>query len=401
MNLIVMKFGGTSVGNIDNINNVANIVEKESKSNKIIVVLSAMAGVTNQLQDYLESIDSEPSPENDLVLTSGEQVSVGLLSAILKKKGIRSIPLLGWQIPIITDEYHEKAKILNIDKKNIDSYFKKVDVIVLAGFQGINTRGFITSLGRGGSDTTAVAIAVATKAKRCDIYTDVEGVYSTDPKIEPKAKKISKVSYEEMLEMSSMGAKVLHRRSVELAMKNNLTLQVLSSLSNNEGTYVVDENNLIEKEIVSGVSYSKNEAKITISGIRDKPGISAKIFGIMAGNNINVDMIVQNISQDGIFANITFTVPAKDMDFSKNLLEESSNFLNFKSISTDDNVAKVSVVGMGMMSQSGVAEKMFKTLAENSINILAISTSEIKISVLINKKYTELAVKSLHEVYNI
>ena len=401
MNLIVMKFGGTSVGNIDNINNVANIVEKESKSNKIIVVLSAMAGVTNQLQDYLESIDSEPSPENDLVLTSGEQVSVGLLSAILKKKGIRSIPLLGWQIPIITDEYHEKAKILNIDKKNIDSYFKKVDVIVLAGFQGINTRGFITSLGRGGSDTTAVAIAVATKAKRCDIYTDVEGIYSIDPKIEPKAKKISKVSYEEMLEMSSMGAKVLHRRSVELAMKNNLTLQVLSSLSNNEGTYVVDEKHLIEKEIVSGVSYSKNEAKITISGILDKPGISAKIFGIMAGNDINVDMIVQNISQDGIFANITFTVPAKDMDFSKNLLEESSNILNFKSISTDNNVAKVSVVGMGMMSQSGVAEKMFKTLAENSINILAISTSEIKISVLINKKYTELAVKSLHEVYNI
>ena len=401
MNLIVMKFGGTSVGNIDNINNVANIVEKESKSNKIIVVLSAMAGVTNQLQDYLESIDSEPSPENDLVLTSGEQVSVGLLSAILKKKGIRSVPLLGWQIPIITDEYHEKAKILNIDKKNIDSYFKKVDVIVLAGFQGINTRGFITSLGRGGSDTTAVAIAAATKAKRCDIYTDVEGIYSTDPNIEPKAKKISKVSYEEMLEMSSMGAKVLHRRSVALAMKNNLTLQVLSSLSNNEGTYVVDEKHLIEKEIVSGVSYSKNEAKITISGIRDKPGISAKIFGIMAGNNINVDMIVQNISQDGIFANITFTVPAKDMDFSKNLLEESSNILNFKSISTDDNVAKVSVVGMGMMSQSGVAEKMFKTLAENSINILAISTSEIKISVLINKKYTELAVKSLHEVYNI
>ena len=401
MNLIVMKFGGTSVGNIDNINNVANIVEKESKSNKIIVVLSAMAGVTNQLQDYLESIDSEPSPENDLVLTSGEQVSVGLLSAILKKKGIRSIPLLGWQIPIITDEYHEKAKILNIDKKNIDAHFKKVDVIVLAGFQGINTRGFITSLGRGGSDTTAVAIAAATKAKRCDIYTDVEGIYSTDPNIEPKAKKISKVSYEEMLEMSSMGAKVLHRRSVELAMKNNLTLQVLSSLSNNEGTYVVDEKHLIEKEIVSGVSYSKNEAKITISGILDKPGISAKIFGIMAGNNINVDMIVQNISQDGIFANITFTVPAKDMDFSKKLLEESSNFLNFKSISTDHNVGKVSVVGMGMMSQSGVAEKMFKTLAENSINILAISTSEIKISVLINKKYTELAVKSLHEVYNI
>ena len=401
MNIIVMKFGGTSVGNIDKIYNVANIVKKESKSNKIIVVLSAMAGVTNQLQDYLNTINSEPSIENDLVLTSGEQVTVGLLSAILRKKGIRSIPLLGWQIPIITDEYHEKAKILNIDKKTIDFHFKKVDVIVIAGFQGINTKGYITSLGRGGSDTTAVAIAAATNAERCDIYTDVEGIFSTDPNIEPKAKKISKVAYEEMLEMSSMGAKVLHTRSVELAMKNNLTLQVLSSISENEGTYVVDEKNLIEKEIVSGVSYSKNEAKITISGIRDKPGISAKIFGIMAGNNINVDMIVQNISQDGIFANITFTVPVKDMDFSKKLLEENSKILNFKSISTDNNVAKVSVVGMGMMSQSGVAEKMFKTLAENSINILAISTSEIKISVLIHKKYTELAVKSLHEVYNI
>jgi len=396
-----MKFGGTSVGNIDKINNVAKIVEKESKSNKIIVVLSAMEGVTNQLQNYLESIDSVPSPENDLVLTSGEQVSVGLLSAILKKKGVLSIPLLGWQIPIITDEYHEKAKILNIDKKTIDSHFKKVDVIVLAGFQGINTSGFITSLGRGGSDTTAVAIAAATCAERCDIYTDVEGIYSADPNLEPKAKKISKVSYEEMLEMSSMGAKVLQTRSVELAMKNNLTLQVLSSLTNNEGTYIIDEKHLIEKEIVSGVSYSKNEAKITISGIFDKPGISAKIFGIMGENNINVDMIVQNISQDGIFANITFTVPVKDLDFAKNLLVKNSNLLNFKSIFADDNIAKVSVIGMGMMSQSGVAEKMFKTLAQNSINILAISTSEIKISVLINKKFTELAVKSLHEVYNL
>ena len=401
MNLIVMKFGGTSVGNIDKINNVAKIVEKESKSNKIIVVLSAMAGVTNKLQNYLESIGSESSPENDLVLTSGEQVSVGLLSAILKKKGVLSIPLLGWQIPIITDKYYEKAKILNIDKKAIDLHFKKVDVIVLAGFQGINTNGFITSLGRGGSDTTAVAIAAATSAERCDIYTDVEGIYSTDPNIEPNAKKIPKVSYEEMLEMSSMGAKVLQTRSVELAMKNNLTLQVLSSLTNNEGTYIVDEKQLIEKEIVSGVSYSKNEAKITISGIFDKPGISAKIFGIMGENNINVDMIVQNISQDGVFANITFTVPVKDLDFAKNLLVKSSNLLNFKSISADNNVAKVSVIGMGMMSQSGVAEKMFKTLAQNSINILAISTSEIKISVLINKKFTELAVKSLHEVYNL
>ena len=401
MNLIVMKFGGTSVGNIDNINNVANIVEKESKSNKIIVVLSAMAGVTNQLQDYLESIDSEPSPENDLVLTSGEQVSVGLLSGILKKKGIRSIPLLGWQIPIITDEYHEKAKILNIDKKNIDSYFQKVDVIVLAGFQGINTRGFITSLGRGGSDTTAVAIAVATKAKRCDIYTDVEGIYSTDPNIEPKAKKISKVSYEEMLEMSSMGAKVLHKRSVELAMKNNLTLQVLSSLTKQKGTLIVNEKELIEKEVVSGVSYSKNESKITISGVPDKPGISATIFGILSKNDINVDMIVQNISQDGVSANLTFTVQFNDMEISKKLLEKNHKKISFKTISSNSEVSKISVIGVGMKSQSGVAEKMFKTLANKKINILAISTSEIKISVLIEKKYTEEAIKSLHSAYNL
>ena len=396
-----MKFGGTSVANLDRIKNVANIVENHSKNNKIIVVLSAMAGVTNNLQDQLVSLESNGSPENDLVLTSGEQVSIGLLSSILKKKGIKSIPLLGWQIPIITDEHHEKAKILNIDTKNINYFFKKFDVIVLAGFQGINTRGQITSLGRGGSDTTAVAIASAVKAERCDIFTDVEGVFTTDPNIEPKAKKISKVSYEEMLEMASMGAKVLQTRSVELAMKNNLTLQVLSSLTNKEGTFVIDTDNLIEKEIVSGVSYSKNEAKVTISGIPDKPGISAKIFGIMAENNINVDMIVQNISQDGVFANITFTVSDKDLELSNRLLHENSSFLNFKSVLTDDKVSKVSVIGMGMMSQSGVAEKMFKTLAENSINILAISTSEIKISVLIDKKYTELAVKSLHAVYNL
>ncbi len=401
MNLIVMKFGGTSVGSINKIQNIAKIVEKESKFNKIIVVLSAMAGVTNQLQNYLETIDSKPSPENDLVLTSGEQVTVGLLSAILKNKGVSVIPLLGWQIPIITDENYESAKILNINKKTINLHFKKFDVIVLTGFQGINTHGYITSLGRGGSDTTAVAIAAAAEAERCDIYTDVEGIFTTDPFIEPKANKISKVSYEEMLEMSSMGAKVLQTRSVELAMKNNLTLQVLSSLTNQEGTYVVDDQNLIEKEIVSGVSYSKNEAKITISGIPDKPGISAFIFELMAENNINVDMIVQNISQDGIFANITFTVAAKDIDFSKKLLKQSSNVLNFKSITTDCKVAKVSVIGMGMMSQSGVAGKMFKTLAVNSINILAISTSEIKISVLINEKFTEMAVKSLHEVYNL
>ena len=401
MKTIVMKFGGTSVAGIQKLKNIVNIVSAEVKNHKVIVVLSAMAGETNKLQSYLDELGEQNSIESDLVLTSGEQVTIGLLSSLLKAQDIKSIPLLGWQIPIITDNNHEKAKILKIDKKRIESYFENYDVIVLAGFQGINIEGNITSLGRGGSDTTAVAIASAIKAERCDIYTDVEGVYSTDPNIEKKAKKISKMSYEEMLEMASTGAKVLHTRSVELAMKNNLTLQVLSSLTKKTGTFIVDEKELIEKEIVSGVSYSDKEAKVTISGILDKPGISAQIFSLMTENNINVDMIVQNISQDGISANITFTINQKDYHLTKSVLEKSNNILNYKSLTLDKNVAKISVIGMGMMSQSGVAEKMFKTLAKNAINILAISTSEIKISVLIDVKHTNIAVKSLHEVYNL
>ena len=401
MKLIVMKFGGTSVGSIDKINNVANIVENQSNDKKLIVVLSAMSGVTNKMQEYIDEIESNEIIENDLILTSGEAVSVGLLSAILKKRNIKSIPLLGWQIPIITDSNHQKAKILNIDKDRIYKYLNDFDVLVVAGFQGIDIDGKITSLGRGGSDTTAVAVAAAVDADRCDIYTDVDGVYSTDPNLEPKAKKINKLAFEEMLEMSSTGAKVLHTRSVELAMKNNLTLQVLSSITKQSGTLVVDENKLIEKEIVSGVSFSNNESKLTLSGIADKPGISATIFGLLANNNINVDMIVQNTSQDGVTANITFTVPNSEIHNAKKILEENQNLIDFKSIETDSNISKISVIGMGMMSQSGVAKKMFTTLADNSINILAISTSEIKISVLINKKFTKIAVKSLHEAYNL
>jgi len=402
MNVIVMKFGGTSVANIKKIQNVAGIVKQNlHKDNKLVVVLSAMAGVTNELQKYLDDINSDNDIENDLVLTSGENVTIGILSAILKQMNINSIPLLGWQIPIITDENHKKAKILNISKKRIYSFLKKYDVIVLAGFQGVNKSGNITSLGRGGSDTTAVAIASAINAKRCDIYTDVEGVYSADPNIVSKAKKIPKLAYEEMLEMSSSGAKVLHTRSVELAMKNNLVLQVISSLTKKEGTFILDEKQLIEKEIVSGVSYSKSDSKITISGIADRPGISASIFGLLAKNNINVDMIVQNISQDGVSANITFTVPNSELKFTKSILEKNQKIINYTAIKTDDKVSKISVIGMGMMSQAGVAQKMFKTLADKKINILAISTSEIKISVLIDEKFTNTAVKSLHKVYNL
>ena len=401
MKIVVMKFGGTSVADISKIKNVASIINKSYKKYKLVIVLSAMAGVTNDLQKLIDQIDYPSSKENDLVLTSGEQVTVGLLSMVLNKMKIKSIPLLGWQVPIITDSSYEKAKILNINKDNILKYLVEYDVVVLAGFQGINTEGKITSIGRGGSDTTAVAIASSLNAERCDIFSDVDGVYSSDPTIVKNAKKIDKISYEEMLEMSSMGAKVLHTRSVELAMKNNLTLQVLSSLTNQEGTFIVNEKKLIEKEVVSGVSYSKNESKITISGIPDKPGIAAKIFKILSRNNINIDMIVQNISQDGISANLTFTVLNKDMKISKNLLEKNSEKILYKQLSTNSEVAKISVIGMGMMSQSGVAEKMFQTLADQQINILAISTSEIKISVLIEKKYTNNAVNSLHSAYRL
>ena len=401
MKSIVMKFGGTSVADIDKIKNVSNIVEANCKDNKVVVVLSAMAGVTNQMQEYLDKIESNNFIENDLVLTSGENVTIGLLSSILNNKGIKSIPLLGWQIPIITDNHHQKAKIINIEKERIFDLFNTYDVIVVAGFQGINLDGFVTSLGRGGSDTTAVAIASSIQSERCDIYTDVDGVYSADPNIVPNAKKISKLTYEEMLEMASTGAKVLHTRSVELAMKNNLILQVISSITKKSGTFILDDKKKIEKEIVSGVSYSKNESKITLTGIPDQPGISAQIFGVLADKNINVDMIVQNISQDGVSANITFTVPNIDLYNAENILKNDLNHLNFKDLDTNKNVSKISVVGMGMMSQSGVAKKMFKTLANNSINILAISTSEIKISVLIDEESTEIAVKSLHEAYKL
>ena len=401
MKLVVMKFGGTSVADIEKIKNVASIVEKQVNQYKLIVVLSAMAGETNKMQNYIDKIESNEKLENDLILTAGENVTIGILSSMLKKRNIKSIPLLGWQIPIITDNNHQKAKIINIDKKRIFNFMKDNDVIVLAGFQGINLNGYITSLGRGGSDTTAVAIAAAVGAERCDIYTDVDGVYSTDPNIVPEAKKIPKLAFEEMLEMSSTGAKVLHTRSVELAMKNNLVLQVLSSITKKPGTLIVDDKKLIEKEIVSGVSFSKNESKVTISGIPDKPGISAQIFGLLSNKNINVDMIVQNISQDGISANITFTVPNDEIDIAINILQNNLNKIKYSSIKTDKKVSKISVIGMGMMSQSGVAQKMFKTLANNSINILAISTSEIKISVLIDEKFTNIAVKSLHDAYNL
>ncbi len=401
MKILVLKFGGTSVADVTKITNVASIVEKENKNYKLVVVLSAMAGHTDNLQKLIDEVGYEDSPETDLIITSGEQISISLLSMILNKKGIKTNAMLGWQIPIITDNSYGKARIVNILGEKIIEKLSKYDVLVVAGFQGISIEGKISSLGRGGSDTTAVAIASAIDAERCDIYTDVEGIYTTDPNIDKSAKKIDKISYEEMLEMSSLGAKVLQTRSVELAMKNNINLQVLSSIVNSKGTLIVNDNKLVEKEIVSGISHSKNESKISISGVPDKPGISAKIFGILSESNINVDMIVQNISQDGVYANLTFTVPSGETKKAHELLDRNKKDINYKSISTASNLAKVSVVGMGMKSQSGVAKKMFQTLADEQINILAISTSEIKISVLIDKKHVDLAIKSLHKAYNL
>ena len=402
MSTIVLKFGGTSVGTTDLISSAAKIIQKEyEEGHNVAVVVSAMSGATNGLIEHVNSIGQENEAEYDVVVSSGEQVTAGLMSLALNKLGIPARSWLGWQLPILTEGDHKSAMITKIVSDKIEIEFKKKRVAVLAGFQGISNDNRITTIGRGGSDNTAVFLASSLNADRCDIYTDVDGVYSTDPNLEPKAKKINKLAFEEMLEMSSTGAKVLHTRSVELAMKNNLTLQVLSSITKQSGTFVVDENKLIEKEIVSGVSFSNNESKLTLSGIADKPGISATIFGLLANNNINVDMIVQNTSQDGVTANITFTVPNSEIHNTKKLLEDNQNLIDFKSIETDTNISKISVIGMGMMSQSGVAKKMFTTLADNSINILAISTSEIKISVLINKKFTKIAVKSLHEAYNL
>ena len=401
MKMLVMKFGGTSVADIGKIVKISSIIKKETKKYKIVVVLSAMAGVTNNLQKYIDAIDINNSPDSDLVITSGEHISVGLLSMILNKINIKSLSLLGWQVPIITDNSYGKARILKIENKVLLDHLNNYDVIVVAGFQGISVEGKISSLGRGGSDTTAVALASSLGADRCDIYTDVDGVYSTDPKIDQTAKKIDKIAYEEMLEMASMGAKVLQTRSVELAMKNNLPLKVLSSITNSVGTAIVKEDDLIEKELVSAVSYSDNEAKITISGVPDIPGIAAKIFGLLSDNKISVDMIVQNISQDGIKANLTFTVQTNDMELANQIIKKNKSLIKYNSLSTNANVAKISVIGVGMKSQSGVAKRMFQTLASKQINILAISTSEIKISVLIDKKFTNEAVKSLHKAYKL
>ena len=400
---IVQKFGGTSVANLDRIRNVAKRVKAEvDRGNEVAVVVSAMSGVTNQLVDYV----SQASPlhdtrEYDAVVSSGEQVTAGLLALCLQELGVSARSWMGWQVPIRTDDAHGKARITGVEADDIAKRFKDGQVAVIAGFQGISPQGRITTLGRGGSDTTAVAIAAALGAERCDIFTDVDGVYTTDPRIVAKARKLDKITYEEMLEMASLGAKVLQTRSVELAMNMGVRVQVLSSFEDTPGTLVVDEDEIVEKQVVSGIAYSRDEAKITLMQVRDKPGVAADIFGPLAEASINVDMIVQNVSPDGGSTDLTFTVTRADLKRAVKLLEDRQAELGYHKLVHDAGVVKVSVIGVGMRSHAGVAQSMFRALAEKGINIQVISTSEIKISVLIDEQYTELALRALHTAYGL
>ncbi len=400
---IVMKFGGTSVADIDRIKAVAARVKKEHDSgNQVAVVVSAMAGVTNQLVDYVTKVSRlYDAREYDVVVATGEQVTSGLLALALQELGVNARSWLGWQIPIATDSQHGKARITEIASGELIARLDRGEVLVVPGFQGLAPDNRVTTLGRGGSDTSAVAVAAALKADRCDIYTDVDGVYTTDPRIVTKARKLDKISYEEMLELASVGAKVLQTRSVEMAMRHRVRVQVLSSFMDQPGTLVVDEDEIVEQELVSGIAYSKDEAKITLVKVADRPGVSASIFGPLADASVNVDMIVQSVSADGKATDVSFTVSKGDLDRAVAIVEKKRQDLGFAQILSDSNVAKVSVIGLGMRSHAGIAARMFQALAERSINILAISTSEIKISVLIGEEYTELALRALHTAYNL
>lgn len=400
---IVMKFGGTSVGDIDRIKNVARRVKREVEAgNQVAVVVSAMSGVTNQLVDWCKQMAPlHDQREYDAVVATGEQVTSGLLAIGLQELGLEARSWSGWQVPIRTDDVHGKARIDSIDTAEMIAGMEKGQVAVVAGFQGIAPGNRVATLGRGGSDTSAVALAAALHADRCDIYTDVDGVYTTDPRIVTKAKKLDKITYEEMLELASVGAKVLQTRSVEMAMKHHVRVQVLSSFEDKPGTLVCDEDEIVEKELLSGIAYSRDEAKITLVKVADRPGVAAAIFGPLADNAVNVDMIVQNVSEDGKSTDLTFTVGKADLERARKVIEDNKATLAYEGLIADSNVVKVSVIGVGMRSHAGIAQKMFQTLAAEGINIQVISTSEIKISVLIEEKYTELALRALHTAYGL
>jgi aspartate kinase len=400
---IVMKFGGTSVADPERIRNAAARVKREVEAgNEVAVVVSAMAGATNQLVAWCQEMSPlHDAREYDTVVATGEQVTSGLLAIALQHVGIEARSWQGWQIPIRTDGAHGKARIDAIEGAELIRRMRDLrQVAVVTGFQGLGPDHRVTTLGRGGSDTSAVALAAALAADRCDIYTDVEGVFTTDPRIVAKARKLDKIAYEEMLELASVGAKVLQTRSVELAMKEKVRVQVLSSFTDAPGTLVVDEDEIVEKALVAGIAYSRDEAKITIRRVPDRPGIAAAIFGPLAGAAINVDMIVQNVAADGT-TDMTFTVPKADLPRAEATLAGIKDAIGYAEITADRDVAKVSVVGVGMRSHAGVASTMFRTLAEKGINIQVISTSEIKVSVLIGAEYIELAVRALHTAYGL
>ncbi len=405
---IVQKFGGTSVADIDRIIRVSHKVKAElDRGHQVAVVVSAMAGATNRLVEQCSAINPLfDAREYDAVVASGEQVTAGLTAMALQALGVNARSWLGWQIPIRTDDVHAKARILSIDTDELNRRMEAGEVPVIAGFQGLSDRNRITTLGRGAGDLSAVAMAAALKADRCDIYTDVDGVYTTDPRIVTKARKLNKITYEEMLELASQGAKVLQTRSVELAMNHRVRVQVLSSFSDRPGsdlpgTLVVDEDEIVEQEIVTGIAYSRDEAKVTVLQVADSPGIAAAIFGPLTDAAINVDMIVQNVAPDGKTTHMTFTVSKADLNRAVSVLEGARDAIGYDRIISDSNVVKLSVIGVGMRSHAGVAQRMFKTLAEKGINIQVISTSEIKVSVLVAEDYTELALRALHTVYGL
>jgi aspartate kinase len=400
---LVQKFGGTSVADVDRIKIVAQRVKREvDAGHEVIVVVSAMSGTTNQLVGWTNQTAELADPaEYDVVVSSGEQVTAGLLAIALQTLGVPARSWMGWQIPLKTDETHAKARIQHIDLEEIKARASKGEVAVVAGFQGATDDRRITTLGRGGSDTSAVALAAAFDAERCDIFTDVDGVYTTDPRIVARARKLDKITYEEMLEMASQGAKVLQTRSVEMAMNHRVRVQVLSSFVDKPGTMVVDEDEILEKQVVSGIAYSRDEAKITVAGVADRPGIAAAIFGPLADAGINVDMIVQNVSHDGQTTDMTFTVGKADITRAVKVLEANQPHVRYDRILSSADVVKISVIGVGMRSHAGVAQKMFQTLADKGINIQVISTSEIKVAVLVGEEYLELALRALHSAYGL
>lgn len=402
MAIYVHKYGGTSVGSVERIRHVADrVIAARSRGDQVVVVVSAMSGETNRLLGLAREMQQRPDPEElDVVLSTGEQVTIALLVMALRDKGCPALSMTGAQVPILTDEAHSKARILEIPADRILKALEEGAVVVVAGFQGVTAEGRITTLGRGGSDTTAVALAAALKARECLIYTDVDGVYTTDPRVEPKARRLDRITFEEMLEMASLGSKVLQIRSVEFAGKYNVPLRVLSSFTEGGGTLISYEDDTMEKPLISGIAFNRDEAKLTVLGVPDRPGIASKILGPIAEANIEVDMIVQNVAEDGT-TNFTFTVNRAEYGRAREVLKETAKAMGAREVLGDDTIVKVSIVGVGMRSHAGIAATMFDALAVDGINIQMISTSEIKISVVVAEKYLELAVRSLHAAFHL